>query len=168
MNWEAIGAIGEILAAAAVVFSFVYLAAQIRQNTQQVEEQCRTQRQSGMLGARSSFTEWRSLVIQDAAVASIWKRGNESLLLLNEEERIQMDFLLVDFFWAHATIWLQMLQGMADESLWEVSRSNVALYSGPGIRDWWSSSPHRNEYPEGFAESIDLVFERENTGPEAE
>jgi hypothetical protein len=115
MNWEAIGAIGEIIAAAAVVFSFVYLAAQIRQNTQQVEEQCRTQRQNGLLGARSAFTEWRSLVIQDATVAAIWKKGSASLELLNEEERVRMDFLLIDFFWAHATIWLQMSEGMADE-----------------------------------------------------
>ena len=167
MNWEAIGAIGEIIAAVAVVFSFVYLAAQIRQNTQQVEEQCRTQRQNSLLGARSGFTEWRSLVIQDGRVAATWKKGSESLELLNEEERVQMDFLLIDLFWAHATIWLQTSEGMADESLWKVSRNNIALYAGPGVRDWWSSSPHRSEYPEGFAQSIDLLFEREKAESEA-
>jgi hypothetical protein len=167
MNWEAIGAIGEIIAAAAVVFSFVHLAAQIRQNTQQVEEQCRTQRQNGLLGARSAFTEWRSLVIQDATVAAIWKKGSASLELLNEEERVRMDFLLIDFFWAHATIWLQMSEGMADESLWKVSRNNAARYAGPGVLDWWSSSPYRSEYPEGFVETIDLIFERKRPESEA-
>ena len=33
MNWEAIGAIGEIVGAAAVVFSLTYLALQLRANT---------------------------------------------------------------------------------------------------------------------------------------
>ena len=33
MNWEAIGAIGEVLGAAAVVVTLGYLAVQIRQNT---------------------------------------------------------------------------------------------------------------------------------------
>ena len=33
MNWDAIGAVGEILGAAAVVLSLVYLATQIRQGT---------------------------------------------------------------------------------------------------------------------------------------
>ena len=33
MNWEAIGAIGEVLGAAGVIFTLVYLAVQIRQNT---------------------------------------------------------------------------------------------------------------------------------------
>ncbi len=159
MNWEAIGAIGEIVAAVAVVFSFVYLAAQIRQNTQQVEEQCRTQRQSSLLGARSSFTEWRSLVIQDPTIAALWRKANRSLDLLNEEERIQLDFLLVDFFWAHATIWIQMKEGLVDEPLWEMSRSNVAVYAGPGVRVWWSTSPHRTEYPDEFIQSIDDLLE---------
>jgi hypothetical protein len=33
MNWEAIGAIGEVLGALAVIVTLVYLAVQIRQNT---------------------------------------------------------------------------------------------------------------------------------------
>ena len=155
MNWTAIGAVGEIIGAVAVVLSLIYLAAQIRQNTQQVEEQCRTQRQNSLLGARSSFTEWRSMVIQDAMIASIWKRGSEDLDLLSEEERVQLDFLLVDFFWAHATIWIQMKEDLVDEPLWDMSRSNVAIYAGPGVRAWWSTSPHRNEYPDEFIKSID-------------
>ena len=158
MNWQAIGAVGEIVAAVAVVLSLVYLAAQIRQNTLQVEEQCRSQRQNSMLGARSAFTEWRSLIVQDPSVAATWKKGNQSLELLSEDERIQMDFLLIDFFWAFATLWMQMSEGLADESFWDVAKGNVALYAGPGVRDWWSNSPHRNEYPEGFAATIDAIF----------
>ncbi len=96
MNWAAIGAIGEIIGAVSVVLSLIHLAVQIRQNTQQVEEQCRTQRQNSLLGARSSFTEWRSMIIQDATITSIWKRGSEDLDLLGEEERVQLDFLLGD------------------------------------------------------------------------
>ena len=33
MNWEAIGAVGEILGAAGVIITLVYLASQLRQNT---------------------------------------------------------------------------------------------------------------------------------------
>ena len=36
MNWEAIGAIGEVVDAAGVISSLVYLAVQIRQNTKSV------------------------------------------------------------------------------------------------------------------------------------
>ena len=37
MNWEAIGAIGEIVGGAGVIATLIYLAVQIRQNTRSVE-----------------------------------------------------------------------------------------------------------------------------------
>ena len=37
MNWEAIGAVGEVVGAIAVVATLVYLATQIRQNTKTVK-----------------------------------------------------------------------------------------------------------------------------------
>ena len=37
MNWDAIGAVGEILGAAAVVVTLIYLAAQLRQNTNSMQ-----------------------------------------------------------------------------------------------------------------------------------
>ena len=38
MNWEAIGAIGEIVGALAVVFTLIFLTLQLRQNTRSVDE----------------------------------------------------------------------------------------------------------------------------------
>jgi hypothetical protein len=39
MNWDALGAIGEIIGAVAVVATLIYLAVQIRQNTRHVQAQ---------------------------------------------------------------------------------------------------------------------------------
>ena len=38
MNWEAIGAVGEIVGAAAVVVTLIYVALQMRQNTRSIDE----------------------------------------------------------------------------------------------------------------------------------
>ena len=38
MNWDAIGAIGEIVGAAAVVVTLIYVAVQVRQNTKSMDE----------------------------------------------------------------------------------------------------------------------------------
>lgn len=38
MNWEAMGALGEIVGAAAVVVTLVYLSVQVRQNTRSMDE----------------------------------------------------------------------------------------------------------------------------------
>jgi hypothetical protein len=101
------------------------------------------------------------MVIQDPAVAAIWRKGSESLGLLDEEERTRMDFLLIDFFWAFATIWIQVDDGLATKSFWETASSNIAIYAGPGTREWWSSSPHRSEYPPGFRERVDAILKLE-------
>ena len=158
VNWQAVGAIGEIVGATAVVLSLVYLAMQIRQNTQLVEEQCRTQRQNSLLGARSAFTEWRSMVIQDSAIAAIWRKGSRSLELLDEDERIRMEFLLVDFFWAFATLWIQDSEGLGEQSLWNLSKGNIVQYADPGVRSWWFSTPRRNEFPDEFTKSVDRIL----------
>ena len=44
MNWDALAATAELLAAIGVIVSLVYLAAQIRHGTLQVAEQSRSQR----------------------------------------------------------------------------------------------------------------------------
>ena len=41
MNWDAIGAIGEVLGAIAVIFTLIYLAVQIRQNSASTRAQIR-------------------------------------------------------------------------------------------------------------------------------
>ena len=43
MDWEAIGAVGEVLGALAVLASLIYLARQIRQNTQMMKSTVRQQ-----------------------------------------------------------------------------------------------------------------------------
>ncbi|MFT4562959.1 MAG: hypothetical protein ACI9BW_002710 [Gammaproteobacteria bacterium] len=48
MNWDALGAISELVGALAVVATLVYLAIQIRQNTKQIEENTSTVRASAV------------------------------------------------------------------------------------------------------------------------
>ena len=37
MNWDALGAIGELIGAVAVIATLVYVAAQVRENTKSLE-----------------------------------------------------------------------------------------------------------------------------------
>lgn len=53
MNWDALGAIGEIIGAFAVVITLIYVAAQMRQNNRQIEENTKVIR----LAARESTQE---------------------------------------------------------------------------------------------------------------
>ena len=52
MNWEAIGAIGEVLGAIGVIVTLAYLAVQIRQNTRDIRCYIRALRSGSGAGSR--------------------------------------------------------------------------------------------------------------------
>ena len=69
MNWDAIGAIAELLGAVGVIASLVYLASQIRQNSKLL-------RSSAASTTTDSVTRISTLMVQDPEVARIFWEGS--------------------------------------------------------------------------------------------
>ncbi|MFC1662359.1 hypothetical protein ACFL3S_13055 [Gemmatimonadota bacterium] len=61
MNWEAVGAIGEVIGAAGVILTLVYLAHQIRQNTRAIRAQTHQAITAANLGMAMSMAESEGL-----------------------------------------------------------------------------------------------------------
>jgi len=87
MNWEAIAAVGELVGAAAVLITLIYLAVQIRQNTATVAT---ATYESTMTG----FNDINVVVASHPALASVLDRGCQAPDSLNAEEGVQFNFLL--------------------------------------------------------------------------
>jgi hypothetical protein len=87
MNWEAIGAVGELAGASAVLITLIYLAVQIRQNTATVAT---ATYESVMTG----FNDINVVVASHPALASLLDRGCQKPNTLNAEETVQFNFLL--------------------------------------------------------------------------
>lgn len=68
MNWDALGAIGEIIGAAAVFATLVYLAVQIRQNTGAV-------RAAVLNSSVVAVTDIRAKLFGDPNLTDIYIRG---------------------------------------------------------------------------------------------
>ena len=83
MNWDAIGAVGEILGAAAVVATLVYLAQQIRRNAKSVEG--------------SSIQAILELEITTYALraqyANIYRRGCANILDLDDDASFDREWI---------------------------------------------------------------------------
>ena len=65
MNWEAVGAIGEIVGASAVFLTLAYLAVQIRQNTKAV-------RASALDSSVTSVMSIRQTILESAELTTIF------------------------------------------------------------------------------------------------
>jgi len=84
MDWNAIGAVGEMVGAIAVVATLVYLAIQIRHSSRQTETQIE----------QNQYQQWsNSLQIPAASsqVSDLCVRGQHSRADLTESERFQFD-----------------------------------------------------------------------------
>ena len=97
MNWEAIGAVGEVLGAAAVILTLFFLIVQLRQNTRALEENARLARDDAANRNYSDLARWRDLIIREPEVTDLWHRGTagEELKADEAERFIQ---LLNEFF----------------------------------------------------------------------
>ena len=111
MNWEAIGAVGEIAGGPAVVISLIYLASQIRHSNRQVEEQVRALRMQAYDSAGADFSALRLHISGSPQIASVWRRAKDSYSALEPDERAQANELLHEYMWAYQSIFSRMEGG---------------------------------------------------------
>ena len=88
MGWEAIGALGEILGAAAVVLTILYLAQQVRVNSKQVEL-------SSSMSMASLLQDAFTPIYNNRDTINVWVVGLESPQSLANEDR-RIFFLFMD------------------------------------------------------------------------
>ena len=111
MNWDALGAIGEIISAIAVVLTLIYLAIQLRTNTNAVK----TNTWQAIQDAEQRFDE---LLSSDRGLADLWLKGQADPEALDESEQLQFYLIckqLLDQFQTHH---YHYEKGMIDEDLW--------------------------------------------------
>jgi hypothetical protein len=135
MNWDAIGAIAELLGAIGVIASLVYLATQIRQSREQMVENTRALR----AGTYQDFQR---------NVDEVFNR-----LIVDPENRRPYENALY-----------QRRVGLLDEERWRVqllALSSALL--NPGVGQWWNAAGYRSYSPE-FVALVEEILGEERQG----
>ena len=78
MNWDAIVAIVEIVGLLAVVASLVYLAIQVRQNSQLISQNTFVARSAMVHETSAFYARFFELIADNSELASIFHRGKNS------------------------------------------------------------------------------------------
>ena len=110
MNWDAVGAVGEFVGAAAVVISVLYLASQVRTQN----------RESRIAGAHEIFEAFRNVAIsfQDPGNASVMLKAANDYESLEEVERIRVIAIVIPFLRVWEEAYYQHQKGRLDEVMW--------------------------------------------------
>lgn len=157
MNWDAVGAIAELLGALGVILSLAYLGVQIRQNTRQLTVHSRELRIAAIDSIASSFSRFRDPLIRDPELAALWLRGNEDYNALDPVEKVRVGRLMQELFWAHQNTWARYVEGATTEESWQDQcRAIAANLRNPGVRAWWAET--RSIYADEFEEVVEALL----------
>ena len=108
MNWEAIGAIGEGLGAVAVIATVIYVALQIRKNSEAVQGSTE----------QALMSQEMALYTLLAEHASVYRRGQENMDSLDVDERIVFDQLVSAAMSQLYSAFVQYERGLIPQSVW--------------------------------------------------
>lgn len=152
MNWEAIGAVGEIVGAMAVVISLVYLASQIRiQNT---ESQVASMHEISE-AYRDSLANFA-----DGEIAAISLKANNDFESLTDIEVMQLIASVQRVFRVWEEAFIQFQKGRLDTRMWRpMNRQFLSYLSFPFCQRVWEL---RNDYYD--EEFVDFVNSCEKSG----
>jgi hypothetical protein len=147
LDWNAIGAIGELIGAIAVIVTLVYLAQQLRQNTRQL--------------ARSSTEAAQAAMYQN----NLFAAGHPDLLEVNERgmkdfdhldslERARFHVFWMTCFIAYQDGYREFKDGRIDDSAWRPIEVHLFRYMKmPGMQAWWRRE--RSSFGREFAEYVE-------------
>ncbi len=149
MNWDAIGAISEIMGAFLVLITLIYLSIQIRNNTKEVKSE-------NAHRITDSFNQLNLLVASNERLAALWPKGMADYDDLSDPQKISFGFMQLAAFRIYDSLYYQIQRGTGNEQLWEGELNTIRwLFSSPGMRAWWIQQQFA--FSPGFQKYIDNI-----------
>jgi hypothetical protein len=157
MNWDAIGSIGEIVGATAVVISVGYLAIQIRKQTQE-------SRLSATRELATHYQDIMNTLIVNDGLAEIYLQGVQDYESLPNADRLRVALIF------QKTIRLMEQQhihiqksGVDDSYFISANLGFEEFLTFPGVQTWWETS--KQHFEESLRARVDgLVVEGRKRG----
>ena len=133
MNWDAIGALSELLGATAVVVSIIYLALQVRQNSSHV-------RSSGYQMAAQSANHFLESLSAHPDALKVFHAAQESYDGLDDDDQLVARTVFLQLFIYYEALFYQYEDRVVDLDIWEGRRKMMLnLLQMPGVASWWGT-----------------------------
>ncbi len=156
MNWEALAAISEAAGALAIFVSLIYVAVQIRQNTQQYKRTVETSELAAIERSIESANRARELLFLHPEVSELLLKGFKGQSNLKSVERFRFGMLMRNLFNSIQGAYLRQLVMEHDSRHFEGGKTLLDDFLvNRGVREWLESNT-----PDWRPEFRTLVEER--------
>ena len=160
MNWEAIGAIGEIVGAAAVIITLIYLASQVRTARKATLDQNRLTRSAAIreiILSTANNDNLRAAQMHNWGLSDYYDSLADELGV-DSVEASRNEWANAVYFWMY---WGQWASSHEKTDIAELEHVIVKLFSLPGVRHTWDISPLGKVFmDEKFVRFVDDVLQR--------
>lgn len=126
MNWEAVSAVGQIVGAAGVIISVIYLAQQVRSNARQT-------RLASMRMMSDAFNQWLQSLAENADVGDLYYRGMRDFSSIEGADLPRYSAMMDHLFRIYEDMYYQKLEGHLDPRVWrgfEAPMRDIIAYPG--------------------------------------
>jgi hypothetical protein len=131
MNLNDLANLGQIIGAVAVVVSLIYVALQIRQNTNAV-------RSAAAQVVNEHFASWYHLLAADAELSQVVVNGLRDYTSLSETEKARFVATFMAYLSYSHNAFLKWREGALSPALWEGWELLLMnLFAAPGGRAFW-------------------------------
>jgi hypothetical protein len=131
MTLDDLANLGQVIGALAVVISLIYVAYQIRQNTNAV-------RSATAQAVHEHFSNRYNLVAADAELARIAANGLRDYASLSEQERVRFVATFMSFVSYSQNAFLKWREGLLKPALWlGWEQVMMNLFGAPGGKAFW-------------------------------
>lgn len=154
MNWEAVGAVAESVAAFGVIITLLYLAIQIREQN----------KQSRLSATRELARDWAdglNSVGSDEKAFDLYLRAISDYETLTAGDRIRAYWMLSSAMRQFETQYFHVTQGNFEQKLFagmEYRIKEVARF--PGIRRWWVLN--KQQFSDEFIKYVEAISDITN------
>ena len=149
MEWsiQDLGALGEFVAAMAVLITLVYLSLQVRQGNRHAKAQARQRM------VEQAQSELYTLVGNDVLADSFSKEGQ-----LSPQEQAKLNFFLASSMRQREWEWFQYQDGSIDSKVYEAYHGVILVQMGSQRgRRWWASIG-KTAFDPDFVSAVDSLL----------
>ena len=139
MNWDAIGAIGELVGALVVFLTLIYLATQIRIQNQQLQLQNRETRLAGNQELFKSITEHTQAINSDPELIEIYYQSfTKNFSEFDTKSALRLSFIYQNQVKIWENAYYKHLDNQFDERMWpSLERSMSLMTTSTAFKQWW-------------------------------
>ena len=136
MNWEMVSALGQAVAAVAVIPSLIYLAVQIR-------EQNKERRRAGINILTAQWSDLVRSAQESREFAVTFLQGMRSFEDLDAPDKLMFSAFFTRYTRNCEGMFIYYRDGALEKALWdEVERTMTDYFAYPGVREWWITRKH--------------------------